>query len=296
MIVLSSRLRWLVTVVFVAIPVVGLIVSVLTLPVFAALLITAFLSLLSWVLNRVLFRRRTLLVMASPTEAMNRYSFGTAWSCDADTMGDVILSLVYLNRSAARDAYHMLSTWSFGRRIDTEGHIRLSIVDEGDARYSIVVMPGEREPAQMQAAALVRQTVGPKSIVDVSTLRPFIRNCVEYSTRPEVDRVMQSLPFKEYVMLQVAFVNHDRVVPYAKQAFRLYKFVFRRRADLPDCVLEADLLWEDLRSKAPAYIRDVADRLDRESKTPKAPPESPTTQHPRLTGSTDPRNVNGGSI
>ncbi|HEY5549357.1 MAG TPA: hypothetical protein VIL17_07170 [Coriobacteriia bacterium] len=265
--VVPSRYRWAVTLGSIAAPIVGLVIAALTLPPLAAVGVTAALTVLAWVLNRTVFKYVAVLVMAMPTEAMERFWFGTACIADPETLENTRFALVYLNRTAARDAYRMLVTWSFGKQVDTEAHIRLSIVDEGDWRYSIFVAAGERAPAREEVARILRERAGGRAVVQVQTSHPFLRNCVDYSDVPDMQRVMEALPFFEEVGLEVRYVQGEKLVPYAKKPFRLRNFTIIKRADLAQDAYEREFPWEDLRSGVSQYVTDVASRIGLETDT-----------------------------
>jgi hypothetical protein len=245
----------------VAVPLIGLVVSALTLPPIWALAVTGALSIISWLLNRFVFRYVTLFVMAPPTDEMEQYWLGTAWSCDPETLEGTTLALVYLNRDAARDCYQMLRTWSLGKRVDTDGHIRISIVDEGDSRYSLFVMAGMRQPVLDEVAEEAKRMAGRRAVVHVHSAHPFLRNCVDYSDRPQMQRVMEAIPFQQYLGLEASYVHEDQIRSYSKQRFQISDVAFRKREELPSQAFETELPWEDLRAAVPDYFENVAARI-----------------------------------
>lgn len=200
--------------------------------------------------------------MPGGTDNMQRFAVGSCWYADdGKTYAGLGLGLVYKYKDAARDAFQMLKTWNYGKYIDNDGNIQLSLIREGNGRYGLVIYPGERIRSQIEVEMGMKKKTGPKSLINIKTLRYFIHLCLDYSNDKQKQKMVETVPFLEALNLNTAYLKDDQIVTYSKQNFRLKKFNVFDRNDPDIGQLEAMLLWENPIEKTHEHIIDVVDRV-----------------------------------
>jgi hypothetical protein len=111
----------------------------------------------------------------------------------------------------------VIKTWNFARLIDTEGNINITIVLEGDHKYSMFVYPGLR-PAGEQAIRDSFLTTQPTSTAAyLSRLFYFTSTCADYSDRPQVEELVATLRRRNRILLNTFYCSGDEVHPYSGQ-------------------------------------------------------------------------------
>ncbi len=102
-----------------------------------------------------------------------------------------LLTLVLSVGSAGKP--NVLRSWNLGRFNDEVGNIQVSIIDEGDHRYSMAVYPGNRHEAEENLKASIVAEQPQNTAAVVSRLFQYTVTCANYSDRPEVEEQIQSL-------------------------------------------------------------------------------------------------------
>lgn len=144
----NVKYRFLVKTVFILVPAISIVSAAFTLPIKVTVPLAIVLVLIPLILDRFVFLYGAFLVMPLPTPDMERFMIGTCWyTDDPHTFEGLGIGLVYKYESAARDAYQMLKAWNYGRLKDEDGNINISIIREGEGKFSVIFYPGERSKA-----------------------------------------------------------------------------------------------------------------------------------------------------
>jgi hypothetical protein len=146
--------------------------SFFTLPTILAGSVSVIALLVPWIVSRTIFLHHTLWVMPPLSAESERNRLGTMWFHE-EFEGKLVLGLGLLHEDFeyAKDAYNVLRSWNLGRFNDEVGNIQVSIIDEGDHRYSMVVYPGNRHEAEENLKA----SMLPSSLKLSERLAPIVR-------------------------------------------------------------------------------------------------------------------------
>ncbi len=236
--------------------------AVFTLPLAYSAPLAAIFLIVPWVLSKFVFKYGVLLIMPGPTPEMEQFWMGTCWFADdLDTFEGLGIGFVYKYKSGAKHAYQMLRAWNYGKYVDDEGNIRVSIIREGQGRYVAIFYPGDRVQSQVEAEMKVRQKTGPHSEINVRTMRPFIWACLDYSKDVPKQEMVDTLIRMEYLLLKTFYIEDDKIKEYAKRPFRLKCFLIADRTDQQLGELESQLAWEDPLEQYPKDLLRIIKRV-----------------------------------
>ena len=238
-------------------------ISFCTLPPILAGVVSVIALIAPWIVSRIIFLHHSLWVMPSFSEDSERNRLGTIWFWE-ELKGKSLLGLglLYEDFEYAKEAYNVLRSWNFGRFIDEEGNIQVSIIDEGDHRYSMFTYPGKRSQGEEQIKARVYAGHAENTAAFVSRLFQYTTTCANYSDRPEVEERLQDLKRLNTLLLNTYFCDGREIKPLAKRFFKLKRFRFLKRSDLTSKDLEFHVEWSDGRAMEPEKTKRV-DELTR---------------------------------
>jgi hypothetical protein len=190
------------------------------------------------------------------SEQSERNRLGTMWVKEEfQGKQHLGLGLLYEDFECAKDAYNVLRSWNFGRFIDDVGNIHVSVIAEGDHRYSMLICPGHRYEAEEYIKASVVAKRPQNTHAVVSRLLYYTTTCADYSDRPEVEEAIQSLRRLSTLLLNTYFCDGNEIKQFSKRFFRLKRFRFVERLRLTSRDLEFHLQWGDGRARQPEKTR-----------------------------------------
>jgi hypothetical protein len=238
-------------------------VSFVTLPTFLAGTVSVIALIVPWIVSRTIFVHRVLWVMPPLSAASERDRLGTMWSVQ-EVKGKRVLALGFLYEEFkyAKEAYNVFRSWNLGRYIDEDGNIAVSIIDEGNHRYSIFTRPGNRSKAEeaLRTSVLAKQPRNTAAVV--KRLLYYTITCADYSDRPEVEEAIQTLKRLNTLLFNTHFCKGDEITPFAKRYFQLQKFRFLKRSSLTPRDFESNFSWTDGRAIEPEKTKRT-DELSR---------------------------------
>jgi len=220
--------------------------SFFTLPTILAGSVSVIALLVPWIVSRIIFVHHLLWVMPPLSAESERNRLGTIWFQE-ELKGKWLLGLglLYEDFESAKDAYNVLRSWNFGRFIDEVGNIQISIIAEGDHRYTMLICPGNRHEAEEYLKASVIAERPQNTAAVVSRLFYYTVTCANYSDRLEVEEDIQSLKRLNTLLLNTYFCDGSKIRPFAKRFFKLKRFRFLERSKLNSQDLEFHLQWTD---------------------------------------------------
>jgi hypothetical protein len=190
-------------------------------------------------------------LLQSPNERL-----GVLWGI-GEFDGDPVptISLLFDTKKKAAFAYKALRTWTLGKYVDRHQDIRLTVVLEGNQRYSVFIYPGDRVLAAVVAHNQVAADLPPQSEpVPKLEARPYFFNPADYSTRPKMKILIESLHTYDRIFMNTAYLRADRPIAYAKRAVRLEAFKVISRADVLPSMLESLIQWHDVNEATPELV------------------------------------------
>lgn len=260
---IDSKYRLRVKIALVLVPILSVIVSFLATPLIVAVAISTLLVIIPMVLNRFVFMYRALHVMPMPSDGVVRYSLGTTWFADdLETLSGLGLAIIYKYKETAKDAFNLLKAWNYGKIIDHHANITLSAVREENDRYSVYVYPGDRIDSLTDTKKIVEESEGPNAAADLIVLKFYLQFCFDYSADELKKKCIESLPYVKELILNVAYVENDKVVMYSKTGLRLQRFFIRDRGSEALGGIEKAIPWSDLRGKQPEINKAVTERIN----------------------------------
>lgn len=212
-----------------------------------------------WLISKLVFEHHIVWVMPPFSPEAERNRLGTIWFKEPLAGKEYVgLGLLYEDREWAKDAYNVIKTWNFGRLIDTEGNINITIVSEGDHKYSMFVYPGLRPSGEKAIRDSFLATQPASTAASVSRLFYFTNTCADYSDRPQVEGLVATLGHRNRILLNTFYCSGDEVHPHSKRYFQVNRFRFEERNTLATNCPEYHSPWWDGRIKDP----DSAKRTD----------------------------------
>jgi hypothetical protein len=259
---ISSKYKKLIVFLSILIPLISISVSLLTLPVELSLPLSFLLVVIPIFLSKFVFKYNSILIMPMPTDEMNQFAVGSCWFADnLETFEGIGLGIVYKYRSTAKDAFQMFKAWNYDQYIDLDANIRISIILEGNGRYSILIYPGERFKSQLLAKERTQESVGQNSHINVITMRYYIHLCLDYSNDKLKQKMIESLSFMEYLQFNIVHIKNDKLLNYSKRNFKLKGFSVCERNFVDSDSIESKFLWENPLEKYPEHTLDIVKRV-----------------------------------
>ena len=216
--------------------VIGVILSLISLPVQISFPLTFLFALLSFLAEKIIFRIKAIWVL--PIFRLDEF-VAFAWFKKQykgqETLG---IGIVFNGKESAVEAYRTIRTWNLNTYIDRDANINLSIIEEeGDKRFSFFLYPGDRYSIEKQ---IKRDVLIGKSNHDVELSRifPWLLVCSEYSNREYLYYDILSLKEKQLLLLDTQYLEDDITHSPFKRLFVLNKINFLKRSDLSEANLE----------------------------------------------------------
>lgn len=220
-----------------------------TLPIVIAVPFSIVALVLPWLVSRFIFRHRIIWFMLPFSPQSERNRLGTIWFKEPIAGKEFVgLGLLYEDKEWAKDAYRVIKSWNSGRYVDDGNNINVSIVSEGDHRYSMFVYPGQRPEAEDSIRSSFLASQPSNTEASVSRVFYFTTTCADYSDRPEVEDVVASLRRRNRILLGTFYCDGDDVHPFAKRKFQVNHFKFEDRENLSKNCLEYNSTWQDGRT------------------------------------------------
>lgn len=262
---IDKKYRLAVKSALIIIPILSIIISFFSLPTILALITSSLFVLVPFVMNQLVFQYKVMHVMPIPdNDDVVRYALGTSWFAEEiDTLSGLGLSIIYKYRETAKDSYSLLKSWNYGKVIDQNANITLSIVIEGNDKYSLFIYPGNRDESLNNTKSLVEAHEGPNAETKIAVMKFHFQFCHDYSNDELKKKIIGGLPYVKELLLNVAYVKNDEVIMYSKKGFRLQRFFFQERSSLEPGTIEYANTWSDLASKEPEIHKAAAQRINK---------------------------------
>jgi len=239
----------------------GIVLAFFTLPPFVSAPIAIVGAVASWFAAKLIYNYPYCFVHSGIDLLVeNNSRIGFCWS--KIKLRDKMypeLDILYETRRVAKLAYRILRSWNFNSYTDEEENIIVSFVDEGRAKYSVFIYPGERQPLKSDIETSALAELDPNSEVElIHEIKPFLHNSADYSERPEMLKFIDSLQDEACLLLNTCYVKENIPVPYAKRRLRLNNFKFFKRQELAPAMIEYHQKWEDPNESITAIVQRVS--------------------------------------
>jgi hypothetical protein len=238
----------------------SIIIAFFSIPILFAVIFAVICVSIPLLIERIVFRYNIVWVFPELTTILfNRLGF--TWFYDENNGNKTAgFAIIFERKYEAKHAYAILKSWNYNQYIDKVGNISVTFIDEGDNKFSVFLYPGVRKVREEQLLASIKKDYPRNSEFKIDKkVFIWIQNCGDYSDRPEMLKLFQSIQESDKILLNTAYVVNNEIKSYAKRNFILEKIRFIERKGLSDRDLEKNQDWEDPIKKYP----DNADRVSK---------------------------------
>ncbi len=235
-------------------------VAFFSLPTPASVLLAVFGAILPVLCTTICYTSRVMWVMPIWSERSDSNRLGVIWFKKSyqgkERTG---LGLLFEDRDCAKEVFIVLRAWNFGNFIDDDGNISLSIIREGNHRYTFFLYPGMREFAERQIRAEVESREAGTHEAQVFRLFQWTCMSITCDDHPEKEEAIESLGTGQVVLLNCYHATRNGVEAYSKRPLVLKRLRLCDRALVPARSLEAMQKWEDLPAIQPRTVARVGE-------------------------------------
>jgi hypothetical protein len=227
--------------------VLSIVVAFFSLPTLVSVPLAVLGVLLPALCTRICYTSRVIWVMPMWSERTNSNRLGIAWFKESHQGKQRTgLGLLFEDRDCAKEAFGVLRAWNFGKFIDDDGNISLSIIREGNHRYTILLYPGERDLRERQIRTEVESRETGTHEAQVTRLFRWTSTCITCEDHPEKEEAIENLGTDQLVLINCLYATKDGVQAHSKRPLVLKRFRLCDRALVPDGSLEAMQQWENM--------------------------------------------------
>lgn len=239
---------------------ISIIVAFFTVPVPFAVAIALLSAFMPFVANKVFFKYGIIWVYPGLIDFIQD-RLGFVWFKKSINEQEVYaLSILYERKDNAKTVYSILRTWNYNKYKDHSANIVISIIDEGENKYSLFIYPGERKLMEEYIRDYHSESSSSRSVFNIERkIFSWVHNCADYSNRPEMLLAMNTIRNNGEILVNTAYLKDEEVESYAKKCIHVKDVKFLKREELGKKDLEYNQFWEDPLSKSP----DLVERLSK---------------------------------
>jgi uncharacterized protein YdhG (YjbR/CyaY superfamily) len=222
----------------------GMLSSFITLPPVIAFILSVALFIIGILIDKLIYTYSTFHVMPLPNDNIIFNRIGSVWSMENYQNKEyIVFGQAYKTKTAASEAFNLMRQWNYMDYIDRNQNIVLSIIDEGENRYTILLYPGKRGIEEFHDD-LGKKTYGDNSETKVIVFKTFYPTFVDYSNCPEKIELMNRLKNEEEILLNTFYVKDNEPSKYSNRPIRLRKINIIKRNEILNG-LENGIKWDE---------------------------------------------------
>lgn len=244
-----------------SISILGIVIAFFTLPTYVAVIIAVLLLLSSIFIQRIIYIKPILFAHAGiEFSVLNQNRLAFVWKINFTKKSkNVHLNLLYKDKVSAKNAFLIFKAWNYNNLLDNEDNVRVTVIDEGDRKYSIFIYPGER--------ALFKNVIEKHSAIEdnekgnihkiIPEIKFFLNNHSDYSNNDVMGNLMKDFKIVEKLIINTSYLKNDKIIQANRKGITKKGLVKYKREDLDKNTIEYTVKWNDINKTDPALVKDV---------------------------------------
>jgi len=240
--------------------IIGIVSSILTLPIYLSLILSVLLVLIEQVLERTGFMFNTLFIQPIPTPEDLRKAewyaniFGFVQGKVADKK--FLIGLVFKDKEAGEKIFKCISAWNNLEKYDMEDNIRLSFIIENEKDYSTYLYPSANRKVIKKFESKIRKNGKQHNkliyMLIMCKVFPYGKDSSFYKFKKEYQNFSlftlngKSQEYKQFT-LQGFYLNEGKMIPLDNLKIEKFHLKIKNREDLTK---------EDLEYEHGKFVKD----------------------------------------